>query len=63
MLKKFNEYFVLAQFEPLTSFRLKDELNPKVWDDFKINEDVRKELLTIGRDFFDKVELLLKTTF
>ena len=31
--------------------------NPKVWDDFKINEDVRKELLTIGRDFFDKVEL------
>jgi hypothetical protein len=57
MLKKFNEYFVQAQFEPLTSFRLKDELNPKVWDDFKINEDVRKELLTIGRDFFDKVEI------
>ena len=57
MLKKFNEYFVQAQFEPLTSFRIKDDLNPEVWDGFEMNEEIRTELLKIGKDFFEKVEL------
>ena len=33
MLKKFNEYFVQAQFEPIKSFYLKNDLNRDVWDD------------------------------
>ena len=40
MIRKFFEY-AEAQFEPLTSFRLKDELNPKVWDGDKIKKDIR----------------------
>lgn len=57
MLKKFNEYLVQAQFEPISSFRLKDELNPKIWDEFNIDQGVRDQLLQIGQDFYDKIEL------
>lgn len=57
MIRKFNEMKSEAQFEPLTSFRLKDELNPKVWDDFNIDPEIRESLLQIGSDYFESLEL------
>lgn len=57
MIRKFNEMKSEAQFEPLTSFRLKDELNPKIWDNFKIDPETRESLLQIGNDYFDSLEL------
>ena len=38
---KVNKYFefVQADLEPIKSFYLKDELNPKIWTDFEINEE------------------------
>jgi hypothetical protein len=54
-----NKYFefVQADFEPIKSFHLKDELNPKLWDDFEINDEVREKLLQIGQDFFENVDI------
>ena len=57
MIKPFNEYFVQAQFEPIKSFYLKDELHPKIWDNFEINEEIKDELIQIAQDFYEKLEL------
>ena len=54
---KFNEYFVQSQFEPIKSFYLKDQLHPQIWTDFKIDEEVKEELIQIAKDFYDKLEL------
>ena len=56
---KINKYFefVKADLEPVKSFRLKDELNPKVWDKFEINEEVREDLLRIAQDFYTSTNL------
>ncbi len=58
MIKKFLEYFVQAQFEPIKSFHLKDELNPKIWNDFVIDESVSEDLLKIANDYFESLELV-----
>ena len=61
MIKKFNEYFVQAQFEPIKSFHLKDDLNREVWnDDDSLDEEIRDQLITIGQDFYDGLELSAK---
>jgi predicted nucleotidyltransferase len=57
MIKKFNEYFVQAQFEPIKSFHLKDEMNPEIWTDYKINDEVREELIQIAQDYFESLDL------
>ena len=57
MIKKFFEYLVQADFEPIQSFYLQDELNPKVWTDYTIDEDIRKELAKIAEDYFESIEL------
>lgn len=55
-MKKYFE-FVQADFEPVKSFHLKDELNPKIWTDFEINEEVREDLLRIAQDFYNSTTL------
>lgn len=55
-LEKFFE-FRDKDLEPIKSFYLKDNLNPKIWDDFKIDKSIREDLLQIGKDFFESVEL------
>ena len=56
---KLVKYFEFNQqdLEPIKSFYLKDELNTKLWDDFKLEDEVREQLLTIAQDFYEKVEL------
>lgn len=56
---KLNKYleFVNSDLEPIKSFRIKDELDPKVWDNFEIDDEVRRQLLQIGEDFFDDVDI------
>jgi hypothetical protein len=51
---KVDKYFefVQADFEPVKSFHLKDELNPKLWTDFEIDEEIREDLLRIAQDFY-----------
>jgi hypothetical protein len=55
-IEKYFE-FVQADLEPVKSFHLKDELNPKVWDGFEINEEVRENLLRIAEDFYTSTTL------
>ena len=57
MIKKFFEYLVQADFEPIQSFYLQDELNPKVWTDYVIDEETREKLLKIANDYFESLEL------
>ena len=56
---KLVKYFEFNQqdLEPIKSFYLKDELNTKLWDDFKLEDEVREQLLQIAQDFYEKVEL------
>ena len=51
---KVDKYFefVQADFEPVKSFNLKDELNPKLWTDFELDQDIREDLLRIAQDFY-----------
>jgi hypothetical protein len=56
ILQKFLE-FNKKDLEPIKSFYLKESLNPKLWDDFNLDGEVREDLLKIGKDFFDSVEL------
>lgn len=55
-LNKFYE-FVQSDLEPVKSFRIKDELNPKVWDNEEINQEVREQLLQIAEDFYGGTDL------
>lgn len=59
---KYLKYFEVAQsdFEPIKSFYLKDELNPKVWEDNTIKSEVREQLLTIAQDFYNSTDLKAK---
>lgn len=57
MIYKFFEYNV-GKFEPIKSFYLKDNLNPKVWlDDETVNPEIREDLLTIANDYFESLEV------
>lgn len=56
MLKKFYE-FKEADLEPIKSFYLKDELNPKLWEDFDIDKEVREDLLQIAQDFYESTDI------
>ena len=51
----------LEEVEPnevnLDSFKVKDELQPDIWVNGKINSDVRKHLLDIADDFIDELEI------
>jgi hypothetical protein len=56
-LKKFLE-FKKSDIDPvIKSFKLQDELNPKIWDGFDINTEVREKLLEIAQDFYNSLEL------
>jgi len=56
MLLKFFE-FKETDLEPIKSFIIKDDLNPKIWKKLKINKDIRKDLLIVADDFFKSCEL------
>lgn len=51
----------LEEVEPdeinLDSFRVKNELQPDIWINGKINSEVRKHLLEIAHDFYDSLEI------
>lgn len=58
MIKLFREFQSQAQFEPIKSFYLKDDLNRKVWDeDDQIYDDLREGLLQIAEDYLDFLEI------
>jgi hypothetical protein len=56
-LIKFLE-FVSSDITPvIKSFYLKDELNPNVWDGFKIKSEVSSQLINIAQDFYNTTSL------
>lgn len=59
MLRKFFE-FKQEDFEPVKSFRIKDELNTKVWDGFEMREEVREKLLQISKEFYEGTDIKAK---
>lgn len=55
---KFFEFKKESDFEPIKSFYLQDELNPKVWEtEDKVNQEIREELLQIAEDFLEQLEI------
>jgi hypothetical protein len=55
-LTKYLE-FNQSDLDAVKSFRIKDELNPKIWTDFQINPEVREDLLKIAQDFYSSTDL------
>ena len=55
-LDKYLE-FKKSDFDAIKSFHLKDELNPKLWENFKLDNEVREDLLTIAEDFFENAKI------
>jgi hypothetical protein len=57
---KVDKYFefVQADLEPIKSFYLKDELNPKVWgEESELDSEIREQLLQIAQDFYENIEM------
>ena len=56
---KLNRVFELKRgaYTPIKSFRLQDELNPKIWSDFDIDKNVRNQLKTIAVDFYSENDI------
>jgi hypothetical protein len=57
---KVDKYFefVQADLDPIKSFYLKDELNPKIWNkDSELDLEVREQLLQIAQDFYENIEM------
>ena len=57
MIFKHFEEFTQAQFEPIKSFRLQDELNPEIWDELELDSNIKKELLQLAKDYFNDLDL------
>ena len=59
MIRKILEFaqFSQSQFEPIKSFYLQDTLNPEIWTDGEIDEEIRENLLTIAKDYMETVEV------
>jgi hypothetical protein len=57
MLRKFNEFKEVDVKPVIKSFIPKDELNPKIWDDFVIKEELRETLLEIAEYFYKEVDV------
>ena len=57
MIFKYFEDFTQAQFEPISSFELKDELNSDFWVNYKLNSEIKDELLKLGNDYFNQLDL------
>jgi hypothetical protein len=55
-LVKFFE-FKESDLEPVKSFRIKDNLNPRLWDAFELDIEVRENLLKIAQDFYNSTDL------
>ena len=55
-LDKYYE-FVQADFEAISSFHMKDELNKKIWKDGDLDDEIRRNLLRIGQDFYAESDL------
>jgi len=49
--------FNQSDLNAVKSFRIKESLNPKLWDNFEINGEVREDLLKIAQDFYESTEL------
>jgi hypothetical protein len=57
---KLVKYFEFNQsdLEPIKSFYLKDELNPKLWNkEFELDSEIREQLLQISQDFYENIEM------
>ena len=58
MIFKHFEDFTQAQFEPIESFRLQDNLNSKIWtQDKELREEIKDELIKLGKDYFENLDL------
>lgn len=60
-MENYNWNIGLDEVEPneinLKSFEIRDELNPYIWHDNKIDSEVRVKLLEIAEDFFDALTI------
>ena len=56
---RFQKFFEFNKkdLEPIKSFYLKDELNSKLWEGFEIDSEIRENLLKIGQDFFETIDI------
>ena len=57
MIFKHFEEFTQAQFEPIKSFKLQDDLNPEVWSDSTLDSDIKEELIQLANDYFNDLDL------
>jgi hypothetical protein len=48
------------EFKPIRSFYLQDDLNEKVWHDFKLDDGIREDLLKIAEDYVEFLEIEAK---
>jgi len=48
------------EFKPIKSFYLQDDLNEKVWHDFKLDDGIREDLLKIAEDYVEFLEIEAK---
>lgn len=55
-IELFLEY-AQDDFEPISSFYIKDTLNPKIWDGFEMDNELREKLVRIGTDFYEDTRL------
>jgi predicted nucleotidyltransferase len=56
-LIKLFENFNGSEFDPIKSFKLKDELCQKIWHGDVIDKKIREDLLQLAHDYFDALEL------
>lgn len=54
-LKPFLEYKE-KHLKPTESFKLKDKLNPQLWDNFSLKESVREKLLNIANEYLNVIK-------
>lgn len=59
MINNFYKYIFenYDKFEPLTSFRLHDELNSDIWDGYEMDSKIQEQLIVIATDFFDFLDI------
>jgi hypothetical protein len=56
ILKDLNQQLEIPK-DVLASFQIKDQLNPDIWKNEKLNPEIKSNLIKIAKDFFKNLEL------
>ena len=56
IIKLYEEY-TKTDLKPVSSFKIQDSLQPKIWDGFEMKPEIKRNLMNIAQEYYDTLEI------